>query len=189
MVDLENAYNRQCRAEALEQLATPAPSLESFLRQFYGTASQYFYRTSRTSHTIVSASEGIEQGDAAGPALFACGLKTPLDELRNELGSLLTQEQTRREVTGCVSVFAYLDDTIVGVPAELAGAALPLAVATFARAGHTVHPGKSACWSHSGAPDALPDVYQNIWNANGLKVEGNPVFNAEREPILMQEML
>ena len=142
-LDLENAYNRQCRADALEQLATPAPSLESFLRQFYGTASQYFYRTSRTSHTIVSASEGIEQGDAAGPALFACGLKTPLDELRDELGSLLTQEQTRREVTGCVSVFAYLDDTTVGVPAELAGPALPLAVATLARAGHTVQPGKS----------------------------------------------
>ena len=73
-LDLENAYNRQCREDALESLSEASPALESFLRQFYGSESKYFYRTSRTSHTIVRASEGIEQGDAAGPALFACGV-------------------------------------------------------------------------------------------------------------------
>ena len=77
-LDLENAYNRQCRENALIALATASPALESYLRQFYGVESRYFYRTSKTSHTIVTAREGIEQGDAAGPALFACGLKAPL---------------------------------------------------------------------------------------------------------------
>ena len=143
------------------------------------------------------ASEGIEQGDAAGPALVACGLKTPLDELRSRLESQLSQERSERArlavasgsacsgadagVSGCVSVLAYLDDTIVGVPAELAGAAMPLAVDTFARAGHTVHPGKSACWSHSTAQDTLPVDCQSIWKSEGLKVGGIPVYNSAHE--------
>ena len=151
------------------------------------------------------ASEGIEQGDAAGPALFACGLRQPLDELRGELQDVLSQQRERRamsrndnpteaseenaEISGCVSVFAYLDDTIVGVPAELAGTALPLAVETFARAGHIVHPGKSACWSHATARESLPVQCQNIWRAEGLKVGGIPVFDAAAEPVLAQEML
>ena len=92
-------------------------------------------------------------------------------------------------IDGCIAVLAYLDDTIVGVPAELAGIALPLAVATFSRSGHTVHPGKSACWSHSADSATLPEDCQRIWSSEGLKVGGIPVFNASREPVLAQEML
>ena len=159
-----NAYNRQCREDALESLSAPASALTSFLRQFYGSESKYFYRTSKSSHTIIHASEGIEQGDAAGPALFACGLKKPLDELREKLQNALSEEQERRagEIEGCVSVFAYLDDTVVGVPVELADSALRMAVETFARAGHTVHPGKSACWSHSTVRADVPEACQRI---------------------------
>ena len=162
--------------------------------------SRYFYRASRNSHSIVRASEGIEQGDAAGPDLFACGLKAPLDELRDQLEGVLSQERDRRgmlrndslaatseevaAIDGCVAVFAYLDDTIVGVPAELAAVALPLAEQTFARAGHTVHPRKSACWSHSAVRDSLPECCQRIWKEHGLKVGGIPVFNVTHEPVL-----
>ena len=32
------------------------------------------------------------------------------------------------DLSGCVAVFAYLDDTIVGVPLGLANIAMPLAV-------------------------------------------------------------
>ena len=190
-MDLANAYNRQCREDALESLSAPAPALTSFLRQFYGSESKYFYRTSKSSHTIIHASEGIEQGDAAGPALFACGLKKPLDELREKLQSALSEEQERRagEIEGCVSVFAYLDDTIVGVPVELADSALRMAVETFARAGHTVHPGKSACWSHSTMRADVPEACQRIWHEDGLKVGGIPVFNASNEPVLAQQMI
>ena len=115
---------------------------------------------------------------AAGPALFACGLKKPLDELRARLQNLLSEERERRamarsdsreatpenetDVEGCVAVFAYLDDTIIGVPPELAGAALTTAVEAFANAGHTVHPGKSACWSHSAEQGTLPECCQRI---------------------------
>ena len=204
-LDLENAYNKQCREDALENVSLASPSLASFLRQFYGSESKYFYRTSRTSHTIVNAAEGIEQGDAAGPALFACGLKKPLDELRARLQNLLSEERERRamarndsreatsenetDVEGCVAVFAYLDDTIIGVPPELAGAALTTAVEAFASAGHTVHPGKSACWSHSAEHGTLPECCQRIWQGDGLKVGGIPVFNASHDPVLVRQIL
>ena len=42
-LDLVNAYNTQCREVALQNLAVPSPALASFLKQFYGTESQYFY--------------------------------------------------------------------------------------------------------------------------------------------------
>ena len=88
-LDLVNAYNTQCREDALVNLSNASPVLASFLRQFYGSDSQYFFRTGQDEHAIISAREGIEQGDAAGPALFACGLKTPLDELRVEVRRLI----------------------------------------------------------------------------------------------------
>ena len=47
------------------------------------------YRTGQNEHAIITSLEGIEQGDAAGPALFACGLKAPLDELRTEVRRLI----------------------------------------------------------------------------------------------------
>ena len=137
--------------------------------------------------------------------MFAYGLKRPVDDLRNQLKDLLAQERERRalsrdgareagaegneEINGCVSVFSYLEDTIVGVPAEIAAETMRRAVEIFARAGHTVHPGKSACWSHSAEVESLPAVCQRIWRADGLKVAGIPVFNAANEPVLAREML
>ena len=66
-------------------------------------------------HAVV----GVEQGDAAGPALFAAGLVEPLSELRAALQRLVEDEQPA--LAGCgpstraVAVFAYLDDTLIGV--------------------------------------------------------------------------
>ena len=60
----------------------------SFLGLFYGRSSRYFYRTGRDSFDIITAVEGVEQGGAAGPALFAAGLRDPLVRLRTELASL-----------------------------------------------------------------------------------------------------
>ena len=100
-----------------------APELASFLRQFYGTPSQYLYRLGRNDHTIITASEGIEQDDAAGPALFACGLKRPLDELRSALQRLVREgdgyeadceiegQEGEADTPDATAVFAYLDDT------------------------------------------------------------------------------
>ena len=43
-LDLVNAYNTQCREDALLNLSNASPELASFLKQFYGGGSQYLYR-------------------------------------------------------------------------------------------------------------------------------------------------
>ena len=53
----------------------------NYVRPSCGTSGDV-YKTSRDSHRILEAADGIEQGDVAGPALFAAGLKTPLNRLR-----------------------------------------------------------------------------------------------------------
>ena len=88
-LDLKNAYNSQPRKHALDSLENAAPGLTSFLRIFYSRPSRYIYRTSKDSYTVIQAVEGVEQGDAAGPALFAAGLRAPLDVLRSSLQAVV----------------------------------------------------------------------------------------------------
>ena len=117
-LDLVNAYNTQSREDALESLQEAAPELASFLPQFYGNPSQYLYRLGRNDHTIIMAREGIEQGGAAGPALFSCGLKRPLDELRSALRRLVREgkgyeadcQEGEADAPDVTAVFAYLND-------------------------------------------------------------------------------
>ena len=106
------------------------------------------------------------------PALFACGLRRPLEELREELRRLVALDRGANsefaDDSDCGSeggaldnaedsaVFAYLDDTILAVPPQLVEAALNAAIEIFARAGHVVHPGKSGCWSLETSQEALP---------------------------------
>ena len=206
-LDLVNAYNTQRREAALENIAIPSPELASFLRQFYGNDSHYFYRTGQNEHAIITAQEGIEQGDPAGPALFACGLKAPLDELRAQLRRMIFDaenddagydgdselEHQPRQLgaaeTDLAAVFAYLDDTIVAVPPRFAATALQMAIDIFARHGHTVHPGKSACWSLNTQPEVLPNACRQIWSEHGLLVGGIPVFDESKEPVLAEKKL
>ena len=72
----------------------------------------------------------------------------------------------------------------MAVPPEIAGAALDAAIEIFGRAGHTVHPGKSACWSLETPRHVLPASCQRIWHEHGLLVGGVPVYDESKEPLL-----
>ena len=124
--------------------------------------------------------------------MFACRLKKPLDDLRAKLQTALSEARAGHEGNAgngdCVAVFAYLDDTIAGVPADLADRALYITVETFAAAGHTIHPARSACWSDSSERSSLPSVCQEIWSENGSKIGSIPAFNASQEPVLAEHM-
>ena len=136
--------------------------------------------------------------------------KTPLDELRVKLRRLIIAQRNdatafggdnenneieTREIGQFVlaphsaAVFAYLNDTIMAVPPEIAGAALEAAIEIFDRAGHAVHPGKSACWSLGTACDVLPAGCQRIWHEYGLLVGGIPVYDESAEPALAKNKL
>ena len=79
----------------------------------------------------------------------------------------LNESDLCNENLHAASVFAYLDDTIMAVPPEIAGAALDAAIEIFGRDGHTVHPGKSACWSLETPRHVLPASCQRIWHKHG----------------------
>ena len=143
------------------------------------------YRTGRDSFEIIEASEGIEQGDSAGPALFAAGLRDPLNRLRAELATLLRARglgsQARYPTDDDGYVFAYLDDTFIGVPPELAGQALELAERIFSEEGYTLNVGKCGCWSPQTPVDSLPPscTHGSLWRVDGLVVAGSPVYSAD----------
>ena len=146
---------------------------------------------------MLHAVEGVEQGDAAGPALFAAGLVEPLSELRSALLRLVDDEQPElaggNPATRAVAVLAYLDDTLIGVPPRHAQRAFELATEIFGRAGHVVHPGsdqdKTGCWSLATPRESLPDLCQRMWQADGLIVGGIPVYNMSQAPLLAQAKL
>ena len=87
----------------------PPPPSRRFSDSSMATSLSIFYRTSKTLHTIVTASEGFEQGDAADPALFACGLKKPLNELLVKLQNFLFEERERRAMARNDSCLNYLN--------------------------------------------------------------------------------
>ena len=79
-------------------------------------------------------------------------------------------------------MFAYLDDTFIGVPPELAGQALELAARIFSEEGYTLNVGKCGCWSPQTPVGSLPAscTQGTMWRAEGLVVAGIPVYSADR---------
>ena len=154
------------------------------------------YRTGRDSFEVIEASEGIEQGDSAGPALFAAGVRDPLDRLRAELAAALRARglgtQARAPTDDAGFVFAYLDDTFIGVPPELAGQALELAARIFSEEGYTLNVGKCGCWSPQTPVGSLPAscTQGTMWRAEGLVVAGIPVYSADRpdSPLVTEKL-
>ena len=119
------------------------------------------------------ATLGVERGDVLGPLLFAAGVRKPLAALRESLLRLLvtehgyTQEQAEAELV----LGAYLDDTLVGLPAGAAAKVPELAAAAFAPAGLTVQPAKTRVWVPSGL---CPAGCADWWAPRGLRVLGAP---------------
>ena len=74
------------------------------------------------------AADGIEQGDPAGPAQFACGIKELLDAM-----DLRLQVAAQARGLPVPYLFAYLDDTIIGVEPQLLAEAFDIAAAATGR--------------------------------------------------------
>ncbi len=88
----------------------------------------------------MSATSGVDQGDPLASLLFACGLRTRLRTLEEEL-----QEEARRRNLGpsAAHVLAYHDDVVVTTPAELATEVLPTAWRVLGELGLELQPGKT----------------------------------------------
>ena len=172
-LDLANAFNSLERRAALEALAEHAPALLPLAETFLCRASTFLFLAAGGEGAELRATRGVEQGDVLGPLLFAAGVRKPLAALRESLLQLLEDEHgyTREQAEAELVLGAYLDDTLVGLPAGAAAKVPELAAAAFAPAGLTVQPAKTKVWVPSGL---CPAGCADWWAPRGLRVLGAP---------------
>ena len=100
-VDMANAFNTLRRDRFLTAIHARAPSIYPLLWQAYSQSTPLFFGP----HELESAT-GVQQGDPAGPAIFAI----TLDEVTRDIGTPLNSW--------------YLDDGLLGGPVDLVADAL-----------------------------------------------------------------
>ena len=142
-VDGRSAYDTISRAAVFNKLLEVAPALVPFTRAWYGAPSEFLWWEQHNVCHRVPQGEGLEQGDALAPALFALGQH---DALTGAAEQLLPTE--------CLA--AYLDDLYVVTTPDRARLAYD--TVTRAVAAHTpARPGfTTTCRSISGF--ALPSI-------------------------------
>ena len=172
-LDLANAFNSLHRRSALDALAEHAPALLPLADAFLRRASTFLYLGPGGRGVALCATRGVKQGDVLGPLLFAAGVRGPLAALRESLLQLLEAEHnyTREQAEAELVLGAYLDDTLVGLPAAAAARVPELAAAAFAPADLTVQP----CEDEGvGARRPLPSWVRRLVGAPGLAGSGGP---------------
>ena len=88
------------------------PELACFADIFFARASQCFYCVGPGGLHRIDANEGVEQGDAFAPALFAYGVRRALHRAQSR-----ADEYAGQLGLPTAKLFAYLDDMLVVVGA------------------------------------------------------------------------
>ena len=144
-VDLSNAFNTVDRSAALAALSKDVPELAAWC--------QFNYRTPAHLHCgerLFSSTQGTQQGDPLGPAMFAATIQPVLDEPPTVFRLL-------RQVW-------YLDGGIlVGEEAELRRV-LEFLTARFATLGLKVNLSKCRIWSPAAVPSPSCPVPTPTWD-------------------------
>lgn len=147
-MDVRSAYDTISRAAVFNKLLEVAPALVPFTRAWYGAPSEFLWWDQHNVCHRIPQGEGLEQGDALAPALFALGQH---DALAGAAEQLLPTE--------CLA--AYLDDLYVVTTPDRARLAYD--TLTRAVAGHTgiaANAGKTRAYNHRGgdAPPGIADL-------------------------------
>ena len=103
------------------------------------------------------------------PLLFACGMRPHLLRLEHLLRERATELGLQPER---VKVFAFLDDVLVAVPAELAAEVQTMADECLADLGLQLQAHKTQAWSPE---TACPAGLEQQWRADGLTIVGVPL--------------
>ena len=108
-----------------------------------------------------------------GPLLFAMAFRRPVERLRELLVDALVEEHgsSKEEAVAAVVLGAYLDDVLVGLPAEAAARVPALAAQAFAPAGCLVEQQKTKVWVPAGL---CPTGCEEWWPPRGLRILGAP---------------
>ena len=155
-----------------------------FVRMFYGAPSEYLWEDSCGTVHRIPQGEGVEQGDALMPLLFAVGQHSALEEASAQL---LPGEH----------LFAFHDGIYMLTMPERVGAVYAIVEEQLkTRARIRIHGGKTKVWNRGGERPAICDVLERIarvqnpqavvWrgsdipsNQQGIKVLGTPLGHVD----------
>eukprot|EP00435_Cladocopium_sp_Y103_P003690 s4199_g1.t1 len=155
-MDGRSAYDTISRAAVFAKLLEVAPALVPFVRAWYGGNSTYLWWDAAGAPHRIAQGEGLEQGDALAPALFALGQH---DALAGAAATLHPAD----------CLLAYLDDLYVVTTPERARAAYDVVTrAVHAHAGISANSGKTRVYSRGGgaAPPGIADLGPEVWRGD-----------------------
>jgi len=176
-IDGIGAYDHVSRAAVFEKLlSSPAlHGLVPFVRMWYARQSTYLWQDDAGNVRHVPQGEGVEQGDALAPALFALAIH---DALGSASGQLQSGE----------FLVAYLDDVYIKTTRERARAAFDTVTGHLLNhAQIDTNLGKCRVYGRREvpAPADLRTLGAEVWRSDaaaqdrGVKVLGTPIGSAE----------
>ena len=172
-IDGVGAFDHVCRARMFEQLLEHPrlAQLVPFVKQWYGTASEFRWVDDDGVSYPIRQGDGGEQGDAMMPALFCLALHPALEQIRN----LLPND---------AFLIAYLDDIYVVCECMDVNHCVEVVRNTLLRVCHIdTNVGKLAAWckNRSHPPDGFVEAYgAHAWKPDkpegqrGIKILGAP---------------
>jgi len=176
-IDGVGAYDHVSRAAIFEKLyAEPRlRDLIPFVRLWYGRQSTYLWQDEAGNVRRVSQGEGVEQGDALAPALFALAIH---DALAAASARLQDDE----------FLVAFLDDVYIKTTRGRARTAFDIVTQSLlGRAQIDTNLGKCGMYGRrdAPAPDDVRNLGADVWRSDappeqrGLKILGTPVGSGE----------
>ena len=145
------------------------PELQAFITSFYCRCSTYWFRGGDGERHLITANEGVEQGDVIAPVLFAYGLKPALVAAQREGDRLAA-------FFGVPSpkLFAYLDDIVICADPLIIEDLLEFVELELSRScGLQLEASKLQAWSPSGS--APPGRLAACWARDGIVLLGAPL--------------
>ena len=173
--DGTNAYCEMPRAAALLDVAAASPELGQACAVWYTRESRFLVYRPNGQAAVLRSSSGWEQGDPLAPAGYSLGSLRALRAARERIRELVN-DLSGPAAAADVLLVAYLDDVLLGVPAEACAEALRILHEELAAVRHFRSWGKLEIWSPAGIqPPGLPSEAATAWRPEGLTVLGLPL--------------
>ena len=136
--------------------------------------SSYWFQSADGAWHELGAEEGVDQGAPLSPAFFAVGVAPALQRLEERLRTAAADRGSDPEE---VTLIAYLDDVLLGLPASLVRDGCEWAKEELGAAGLDLNLKKTCAWA-AEAPEAELLTWlteQGYWRPEGFRLLGTPL--------------